>query len=133
MAWFGPLVDTGVLIDYFGGIENRECQILDRFLEEGPPPATAPIIVQEYLQGLVRPEEFALARSDLENFHQLSPPDYPLHLQAAEFHSQMRRRGVTIPSVDTLIVSMARATNCSLLTRDARQIDLAHFLRVPLV
>lgn len=27
MAWAGPLVDTSVLIDYFGGIDSRESQI----------------------------------------------------------------------------------------------------------
>ena len=132
MAWFGPLVDTGVLIDYFGGFHNREREILDRLLAHGPPPATAPIIIQEYLQGLIRSEEFASARADLENFHWLPPPDYSRHLQAAEFHTRMRQRGVTVPTVDTLIVTMANAAGCSLLTRDARQRELARYLRVAL-
>ncbi|HEU4340760.1 MAG TPA: hypothetical protein VFU31_04250 [Candidatus Binatia bacterium] len=48
-----PLVDTSVLIDYFSGINTRESAILDELLEQGPPPTTAPIIVQEYLQGLI--------------------------------------------------------------------------------
>lgn len=132
MDGVGPLVDTGVLIDYFGGVDSRETEILDRLLEQGPPPATAPIIVQEYLQGLTSAEDFALARADLEKFQQLPPPDYQLHLQAAECHIRMRRRGVTIPTVDTLIVAMAHVADCPLLTRDGRQRDLARFLRVKL-
>ena len=35
MAWAGPLVDTSVLIDYFGGQENRESQLLDDLLAQG--------------------------------------------------------------------------------------------------
>ncbi len=130
MNGFGPLVDTSVLIDYFGGIENRETRILDELLDQGPPPATLPIIVQEYLQGLPNAKEFALARADLENFYQLPPPDYRLHLRAAEAHVQMKRRGVTVPTIDTLIVATAKAAGCSLLTKDGRQRDFARFLRV---
>ena len=127
-----PLVDTSVLIDYFTGIKCRETEILDELLGQGPPPATAAIIVQEYLQGLTDPTEFALAEADLECFDRLPPPDYSLHLAAAENHLKMRRRGVTIPTVDTLIVTMADTAGCALLTRDGRQKDLAGFLKVKL-
>jgi predicted nucleic acid-binding protein len=133
MAWTGPLVDTSVLIDYFGGEENRESQILDNLLAQGPPPATCPIVMQEYLQGLTDPREFALARADLDNFDQLPPPDYQTHIRAAEFHVQLRRRGITVPTVDTLIVAMAKVAGRSLLTRDHRQRDLARSLQVPLL
>jgi len=133
MAWAGPLVDTSVLIDYFGGIDNRESQILDCLLAQGPPPATCPIIVQEYLQGLIDPEEFALARVDLESFDQLPPPDYQLHIRAAEFHTRMKRQGVTVPTVDTLIVTIAKVAGRPLLTRDGRQQDLARLIRVRLL
>jgi predicted nucleic acid-binding protein len=128
-----PLVDTSVLIDYFEGIDNRESAVLDRLLEEGPPPATAAIIVQEYLQGLIEPGEFALAESALECFDRLPPPDYSIHLRAAENHVKMKARGVTIPTVDTLIVTMAYTAACTLLTRDRRQRDLARFLKVKLL
>jgi predicted nucleic acid-binding protein len=125
-----PLVDTSVLIDYFTGIKSRETEILDELLEHGPGPATAAIIVQEFLQGLTDPKEFALAETDLECFDRLPPPDYSLHLVAAENHAKLRRRGITLPTVDTLIVTMADAAQCSLLTRDGRQKDLARFLKV---
>ena len=127
-----PLVDTSVLIDYFTGIKCRETEILDELLEQGPPPTTAAIIVQEYLQGLTEPTKFALAEADLEYFERLPPPDYSLHLVAAENHVKMRRRGITVPTVDTLIATMAQAAGCPLLTRDRRQKDLARFLKVKL-
>ena len=84
---------------------------------------TPAIIVQEYLQGLIEPTQFALAEADLRLFDRLPPPDYPLHLIAAENHVQMRRRGITIPTIDTLIVTMAQAAGCPLLTAtDAKEI-----------
>lgn len=120
------LVDASFLIDYFEGT------VLDKLLEQGPPPTTATIIVQEYLQGLIDPSEFALAEADLECFDRLPPPDYSIHLLAAENHVKIRNRGITVPTVDTLIVTMAHAAGCALLTRDGRQKDLARFLKVNL-
>ncbi|HWP60515.1 MAG TPA: PIN domain-containing protein [Candidatus Acidoferrales bacterium] len=127
-----PLVDTSVLIDYFAGIQSRETNILDQLLERGPAPTTAAIIVQEYLQGLTEPNEFALAEADLEYFDRLPPPDYSLHRIAAENHVKMRRKGITVPTFDTLIVTMAQHAGCPLLTQDRRQKDLARFLKVKL-
>lgn len=132
MNGYGPLVDTSVLIDYFDGITSRETAILDKLLDQGPPPSIAPIIVQEYLQGLIDPTEFALGQADLEKFHQLPPSGYGLHLRAAEAHVRIKRRGLTIPTIDTLIVSMAQEARCSLLTRDGRQREFARFLKVRL-
>lgn len=132
MARAGPLVDTSVLIDYFAGVRNRETDALDFFLRDGSPPAIAPVIVQEYLQGLTVPEEFKMAQADLQMFDQLTPPDYPLHVRAAENHTRMKRAGLTIPTVDTLIVTMAQTAGRSLLTRDRHQRDLAASLRVAL-
>ena len=127
-----PLVDTSVLIDYFAGIKCRETELLDTLFEHGPAPATAAIIVQEYLQGLTDPAEFALAEADLKWFDRLPPPDYPIHLAAAENQVKLRRRGITIPTVDSLIVTMAASAGRALLTRDGRQQDLARFLKVKL-
>ena len=132
MNGYGPLVDTSVLIDYFGGIASRETEILDRLLDRGPAPSTAPIIMQEYLQGLTDPDEFALARADLEHFDKLPPADYQLHLRAARAHVRMKRRGLTVPTIDTLIVTMAEAATCPLLTKDKRQTEFARFLKVRL-
>ena len=127
-----PLVDTSVLIDYFAGIKCRETELLDKLFEHGPAPTTAAIIVQEYLQGLTDPTEFSLAEADLKWFDRLPPPDYSLHLAAAENHVKLTRRGITIPTVDTLIVTIADTAGCALLTRDGRQKDLARFLNVKL-
>jgi predicted nucleic acid-binding protein len=121
----GPLVDTGVLIDYFGGVHNAEADLLDELLEHGPPPATAPIILQEFLQGFTKPRDFEQARLCLEPFDHLDPPGYDQHRRAAELHVGLKRKGLTTSSADALIVASARAAGRPLLTRDKAQRALA--------
>jgi len=121
----GPLVDTSVLIDYFGGVASAETDALDRCLADGPPPATAPVIVQEFLQGFRLARDFDAAAEALSWFDRLDPPDYAAHEAAARLHVEARRRGRTGSTVDTLIVSMALAAGRPLLTRDAAQRALA--------
>lgn len=50
----------------------------------------------------------------------------------SEAHVRMKRRGITVPTIDTLIVTIAHAAECSLLTRDGRQRELARFVKVRL-
>ena len=128
----GPLVDTGVLIDYFGGIRNAESDLLDDLLEHGPPPATAPIIVQEFLQGFTKPRDFERARLCLEPFDHVEPPDYDLHRKAAALHVALKRKGLTTSSADALIVASARSAGRPLLTRDKAQRALADHAGVEL-
>jgi predicted nucleic acid-binding protein len=121
----GPLVDTSVLIDYFGGIRNAETDALDRILEEGPLPATAPVILQEFLQGFPAARDFARASHWLEAFDRLDAPGYDLHERAARLHLSLRRKGLMSSTADALIVTAAAAAARPLLTRDKLQVRLA--------
>jgi predicted nucleic acid-binding protein len=121
----GPLVDTSVLIDYFGGVENAAADALDRILEEGPLPATAPVILQEFLQGFPAARDFERARHWLEPFDRLDVPDYELHERAAKLHLSLRRKGLMTSTADALIVMAAKSAARPLLTRDKLQARLA--------
>jgi predicted nucleic acid-binding protein len=129
----GPLVDTSVLIDYFGGALTREADVLERCFTDGIPPATAPVIVQEFLQGFSRRSALDAARLYLSQFERLPAPGYELHHDAAALHRQARRSGDTIPTVDALIVEMARVASLPLLTSDAHQRRLAALADVDLL
>lgn len=128
----GPLVDTSALIDYFRGTTNRAADVLDRVLLEGPAPATAPVIVQEFLQGL-RPSDVRRGEYALAAFLHLEPPSYALHEAAAALFRQARRAGYTSSTVDTLIVQMAAHHGVPLLTKDGVQSQLARLADVPLL
>jgi hypothetical protein len=121
----GPLVDTSVLIDYFGGIENPETDALDRLLEEGPPPAVVPIIHQEFMQGFPAARDFDRGRRWLGAFDRLDPPGYDEHERAARLHLALRRKGLMSSTADALIVTAAAVAGRPLLTRDKLQLSLA--------
>jgi predicted nucleic acid-binding protein len=118
------LVDTSALIDYFNGTRCRQSDVLDSVLLDGPPPVTAGIVVQEFLQGLGAAEG-NLARRALADFTRLEPPTYAMHEAAAELFRRARRRGCTAATVDTLIVQLAVHYELDLLTRDRVQATLA--------
>ncbi len=121
----GPLIDTSVLIDYFGGIRNAETDALDRLLEEGPVPATAPVILQEFLQGFPVARDFERARRWLGLFDRLRTPDYEGHERAARLHLALRRKDLMSSTSDALIVTVAAMAARPLLTRDKLQLRLA--------
>ena len=121
----GPLVDTGVLIDYFGGIRNAESDLLDDLLEHGPPPGTAPIIVQEFLLDSRSPGISNGPGSASSRSISVEPPDYDVHRSAAALHVGLKRKGLTTSSADALIVASAESAGRPLLTRDKAQRALA--------
>ena len=129
----GPLVDTSVLIDYFAGAPTREADILEQYFQQGVPPATAPIILQEFLQGFTRASDIDMAGLYLSQFDRLPAPGYEAHTQAASLHRNLRRKGQTIPTVDSLIVEMARRAGLPLLTADSHQRRLARSAGVDLL
>ena len=129
----GPLVDTSVLVDFFRNVSNEETDFLARLLSDGVAPATAPIVVQEILQGCRTARDVDIVQQDLATFDWLPPPDYDLHRRAARLFREFRRGGVTSATVDTLIVAMAIQHRCDLLTRDAVQRQLAEFAGVDLI
>ena len=128
----GPLVDTSVLVDFLRSVSNEETEVLARLLADGIAPATAPIVVQELLQGCRTAHDVDVAQQDLANFDQLPPPDYDIHRRAARLFREFRRGGVTSSTVDALIVATALHHRCDLLSRDAVQKKLADFAGVSL-
>ena len=120
----GPLVDTSVLVDYFGGRVSPEGDLLQVLLDTGPPPTTAPIIVQEFLQGLSRPSDVARGQDYLQRFIQLPPPDYDVHARAAALHRALKKQGFVTGTVDALVVAIAEAAGVPMLTSDAVQTRL---------
>lgn len=119
----GPLVDTSVLVDYFSGRASPETDLLDRLLEDGPAPATAPIILQEFLQGLADGDVKA-GRDYLQRFIAIPAPDYEIHERAAALHRTLRAAGFTVGTADALIVATAERARVPLLTSDRLQIRL---------
>lgn len=112
------LVDSGVWIDFFNGIENRQTVFLEQVLGRQLV-ATGDLILMEVLQGFRRDEDFRLALDllrSLETFTLLNPG---LAVQAASHYRALRRCGITVRrTVDTIIATFCIAHDMPLLFSD---------------
>jgi len=128
----GPLVDTSVIVDAYAGRWTAAVGRLDALIREGVTPATAPVILQELLQG--GRDEHAVRRiaHHMSGFEPLAAPSYVLHEHAAEIYRRARRAALTASTVDVLIVATAAANHRPLLTSDAVQRRVAGLAGVEL-
>ena len=128
----GPLVDTSVIVDAYRGAASPSVATFRRHLLDGPPPAIAPVILQEVLQGARDERDLRLLVRHLSYFEPLGAPSYAVHEHAAEIFRRARRAGVTSATVDVLIVALAAANRRRLLSSDAVQRRVAALAGVEL-
>lgn len=116
------LIDTPVWILALGrkGREHAEKEV-DRLIAENRA-ATTGIVVLELLSGTKTEEEYRELKEDLEALVQLdiNPNTWE---RASQLAYELRRKGITIPSSDILIMTIAVENGCALLHAD-RHFDL---------
>jgi predicted nucleic acid-binding protein len=114
------LVDTSVWIDFLRGEPTPQVQALEGLLESGEVVGTAPIIIQEVLQGADserRFEQWRKSFADLMCYLPLDPID--THVDAARLFAACRRAGRTPRSSnDCLIARIAIEHGLALLHDD---------------
>lgn len=106
--------------------------MLDRALRENRLVATSGVILQEILQGAWTQGTFQLLRSWFSRLAYL-PASKQTFIAAAALHRKARSRGMTVPTVDTLIASTAIAHGAPLLTADDHFRTLASVSKLRLV
>jgi len=112
------LVDTGVWIDYFNGVENKQTESLDRILSDQTV-LVGDIILTEILQGFDSDKEFRLAKQALEPLDCVHLGGKSLAIKAASNFRFLRSKGVTIrKTVDMLIGSWCIEHEVNLLHND---------------
>jgi len=112
------LVDTGVWIDYFNGVENKQTESLDRILSEQSV-LLGDIILTEILQGFDSDKEFRLAKQALEPLDCVHLGGKSLAIKAASNFRFLRSKGVTVrKTVDMLIGSWCIEHEVNLLHND---------------
>jgi predicted nucleic acid-binding protein len=121
----GPLVDTSVLVDYFRGVMNRATDLLDALLADGIAPATAPVIVQEFLKGFTRTRDVETATGHLSLFTRLEPPAYDTHERAAAAHRTSRVEAPGLHGADGRWADRADGVRCELCAPDPRRLSEA--------
>jgi len=78
---------------------------------------TTPVIVLELLQGCRDKKEYEAMKSRIEALEML-PVNEDTWESAYRAGYDLRRKGITVPTIDILILSIAKVHNCSVLHHD---------------
>ena len=111
------LIDTSAWIVSFKktGNESLKQKVLETLSSLSA--ATTPVIVLELLQGCRDKKEYEAMKSRMEALEML-PVNEAVWEAAYRAGYDLRRKGITIPTIDILILSIAKIHNCSVLHHD---------------
>jgi predicted nucleic acid-binding protein len=111
------VVDTSVWIDFFNNPEMEGNSQLEELIRDQNRAVICGVILQEILQGIREQKSFELTRQRLL-FLPFLESTREVHLLAASIYRDLRKRGVTVPSVDAAIAAIAIHHGFPLFTRD---------------
>jgi predicted nucleic acid-binding protein len=114
------LVDTSVLIDYLGTVENSGTRAFQSILDSGIAYGITSFTYMEILQGVRTEREFEQVKRylDTQKFYGF-PDEKASFAEAARIYFLCRKRGITISStIDCLIARAAIENDIFLLHND---------------
>jgi predicted nucleic acid-binding protein len=118
------VVDSGVWIDYFNGIDSAETERLDALLGVTPL-AVGDLILMEVLQGFRNDSHYKSAKQLMTSLTVVEMLGQKLAVKSADNYRALRARGITIrKSVDVIIATYCIEYDCPLLFVDR---DFPHF------
>lgn len=117
------LVDTSIWIEYFNHRDSENGEALACLLREGQVAITG-LVMTELLQGAKQKREFDAI---LDSILALPFLDATLStwIEAGRLSYSLRKKGVTIPTTDVVLASLAKENQCLLFSLDS------HFDRIP--
>jgi predicted nucleic acid-binding protein len=118
------LVDTSVWIDFLRGAPTAQVAALEGLLEGDDLVGTAPIILQEILQGADSPARFEQWRREFAGLMCYLPLD-PIdsHIEAARLYAACRRAGRTPRSSNDCLIARIAVEHDLVLLEDDRDFD----------
>lgn len=112
------LVDTSAWICFLARKDFPEIkETISHLLDENRAAVAGPIVV-ELIQGARTEKERDLLKNRLEGLHWLTVTDIHWH-EAADLSFGLRRKGITVSAVDTLLAVVALSYDCTLLHKDS--------------
>jgi len=117
------LVDTSIWIEYFNRPDSKQGGSLHSLLKNGRV-IVAGMILTELLRGARLEKEFKLIAESMTALPFLET-SLRTCIEAGRIGYSLRRKGVTIPTTDLLIASIALENNCLVFTLDP------HFKKIP--
>jgi len=116
------LIDTSAwILALRKGAREEHRAVVDRLIADGLAATTGPVVA-ELLGGTKTRREFGELAAGLSALPRLDPQP-PIWDKVAEFAFQLRRKGISVPMVDVLIMTVAWENGCGLLHAD-RHFDL---------
>ena len=116
------IVDTCIWIDYFKGLPEIKEDLATLISEHSL--CLCGIVIYELFQGIKDAKEKEMVKSDLEAFPYLEM-NRSTWERAANLSLTLRHKGITIPSSDLILASLATENRCMIFTKDA------HFDKIP--
>ena len=112
------LVDSGVWIDYFNGIDNKQTSTLNDTLGIRPV-AVGDLILTEVLQGFREDKDYKIAKSLFDELTVFDLFGKDMAVKSADNFRALRKRGITIrKTVDIVIASFCIERKIPLLFSD---------------
>ena len=98
------LVDSGVWIDYFTGIDNKQTATLDKTLGVQSV-AAGDLILTEVLQGFRHDRDYRTAKALFDNVTIFEMLGRDMAIRSAENFRTLRKKGITIHKTDDVIIA----------------------------
>lgn len=118
------LVDTSVWIDFLRGAPTAQVVALEALLEGSDLVGTAPIILQEVLQGADSPARFERWRREFSGLMCYLPLDpIDTHVEAARLYASCRRAGRTPRSSNDCLIAQIALEHDLILLEDDRDFE----------
>jgi len=112
------LVDSGVWIDYFNGVDNQQTDTLNGTLGTKPV-AVGDLILTEVLQGFRVDKDYMTAKSLFEDLIIFDLVGKDMAIKSAENFRTLRKKGITIRKpIDVIIASFCIERKLPLLFSD---------------
>jgi len=118
------LVDTSIWIEYFNRPDSKQGGSLHTLLKNGRV-IVAGLVLTELLRGARLEKEYKLIAESMTALPFLETT-LRTWIEAARIGYSLRRKGVTIPTTDLLIASLALENNCLVFTLDPHFNEIPH-------
>jgi tRNA(fMet)-specific endonuclease VapC len=113
---YNVLVDTSVWIQYFNKLNSKPGKSVEGLLQEGRVVVTG-IVLTELLQGAKIEKEFNAILESMAALPFLETTQNTW-IKAGRISYTLRRKGITIPTTDLIIASLALEHDCLIFTLD---------------
>ena len=117
------LVDTSAWIDYFNKPNSKIGKAVEKIIKQEKAFITG-LILTELLQGARAQEEYDVLLDSMLALPLLET-ELNTWIETGRLAFTLRRQGITVPTTDLIIATLALRDNCAILTLDH------HFQKIP--